>query len=114
LLVVFIQYPRLLIHMHSPVFTYGGQATTKPGVRASEHAIVYTSGYAPTAQPAETGMTKDPIPVDAPNNVAVLSAHSRINFGIHQPIQYNVKVKDLGMVPRNYIQNLVGYWQEEQ
>lgn len=47
-------------------------------------------------------------------SVQPIDRASRINFGIHHPIQYNVKVKDLGMVPPEYMQRLLGYWQEEQ
>jgi hypothetical protein len=96
------------------VLTYRNRATTKPGVRAYEHAIVHTWGYAATPHPEEIGMDKEPIPVEAAEGVPALNPNSRINFGIHHPIQYNVKVKDLGMVPDYYVPRLLGYWQDEQ
>jgi hypothetical protein len=38
---------------------------------------------------------------------------SRIYYGIHHPIQYNVKVQDIGYVPRDFIPALIGNWREE-
>lgn len=42
-----------------------------------------------------------------------LSNASRIFFGIHHPIQYNVKVKDLGYVYPNEVPRFLGYWTME-
>jgi hypothetical protein len=39
-----------------------------------------------------------------------LHAASRLYFGIHHPIQYNVKVKDIGFVTKEHIGRLCGYW----
>jgi hypothetical protein len=39
---------------------------------------------------------------------------SRIYFGIHHPIQYNVKVKALGQVHQDSLPYLLGYWAMEQ
>jgi hypothetical protein len=63
--------------------------------------------------PGETGITKDPIAVKTPGSIKLDDA-SRIYFGIHHPIQYNVKVKDLGMVIPSDIPKVIGYWREEQ
>jgi hypothetical protein len=42
-----------------------------------------------------------------------LAQASRIYFGIHHPIQYNVKVKDLGYVHPDQIATFLGYWRME-
>jgi hypothetical protein len=42
-----------------------------------------------------------------------LSTASRIFFGIQHPIQYNVKVKDLGYVHPDYLATFLGYWAME-
>ncbi|KAF3008440.1 hypothetical protein E8E13_003070 [Curvularia kusanoi] len=96
-----------------PIFTYSGRATTKPGVRESEHAIVYSSQCLPRLLPGEAGITKSPICVIMAEGVPLLSAASRIYFGIHHPIQYNVKVKDIGVVAPNDFPILTRYWREE-
>jgi hypothetical protein len=109
--------PRSDTYSFSPVFTYSGRATTKPGVRPSEHSIVHTVGYQPRLLPGEGGIVKESIGVEPPPGTSVeppLNRASRINFGIHHPIQYNVKVKDLGTVSQGDIPKLIGYWQEEQ
>ena len=98
---------------YSPIFTYGDRGTTKSGVVASEHAIAYSHGYAPTLLVGESGIMKAPICVVMTENERPLSTSSRIYFGIHHPIQYNVKVKDLGNVHPSHIPNLKGYWAME-
>jgi hypothetical protein len=42
-----------------------------------------------------------------------MSASARIYFGIHHPIQYNVKVKDLGNVLPSDLPRFLGYWVKE-
>ncbi|KAF1998974.1 hypothetical protein P154DRAFT_535855 [Amniculicola lignicola CBS 123094] len=96
-----------------PIFTYNGQATLKNGVRAKEHAVVYTEGTQPQLKEGETGIYKDPIKVIPASGIPSLRAESRIYYGIHHPIQYNVKVKDEGIVAQADIPNLIGSWREE-
>jgi hypothetical protein len=38
---------------------------------------------------------------------------NRIYYGIHHPIQYNVKVKDVGQVLPHHVPNLIGNWKAE-
>ena len=95
---------------YSPIFTYGGRATLKPGVRPDEHAIAYSSVNEPEYLPGEASMSKQPICiVDTPGTPPLHKA-SRIYFGIHHPIQYNVKVKDLGHVHPSDLVRMRGYW----
>jgi hypothetical protein len=54
-----------------------------------------------------------PIPIVMNQDERPLSAASRIYFGIHHPIQYNVKVKDLGYVHNNWMATFLGYWNQE-
>ena len=96
-----------------PIFTYSNRATTKRGVRPEEHAIVYTRGYIPQLLDGENGITKASISVVSAEGTPVLSIASRIYFGIHHPIQYNVRVKDMGHVPQDLIPTLIGNWREE-
>ena len=96
----------------SPIFTYRSQGTNKPGVVASEHAIAYSHGHKPTLMPGEQALEKDPICIMSADGQS-LNPASRIYFGIHHPIQYNVKVKDLGNVVKDHIHRLIGYWMME-
>jgi len=97
-----------------PIFTYGGRATTKSGVKPSEHAIIHIQGEWPRLMQGETTLEKKPIAVVPAAPDVKLSAASRINFGIHHPIQHNVKVKDLGTVCNEDMPTLIGYWRMEQ
>lgn len=96
-----------------PIFTYSGKATTKYGVHAREHAIAYTSGYSPQPLAGEYGITKTSIGIIMTQNNPALNAASRIYFGIHHPIQYNVKVKEIGYVQPDHVPYLIGNWKEE-
>jgi hypothetical protein len=42
-----------------------------------------------------------------------LQHSSRVYYGIHHPVQYNVKVKDIGQVLAHHIPALIGNWKEE-
>jgi len=95
-----------------PIFSYSNQGTKKAGVVPSEHAIAYSYGFQATLLPGEEKLEKDPICI-VPIDTGPLSTASRIYFGIHHPIQYNVKVKDLGYVLPNDLANLLKYWAME-
>lgn len=96
-----------------PIFTYKDQGTLKPGVEPNEHAIAYSWGCQPQLLAGENPLSKDPICIVMNQGQNPLSPASRIFFGIHHPIQYNVKVKDLGYVIPDHISNLLGYWSME-
>lgn len=100
--------------MSSPIFTYGNKATLKPGVVPEEHAIVYSYNHKPELLPGEHTFSKDPICVVMNSGEPPLSKSARIFFGLHHPVQYNVKVKDLGYVHPEHLPNLIGYWRLEQ
>ncbi|KAL1794334.1 hypothetical protein ACET3X_007755 [Alternaria dauci] len=96
-----------------PIFTYNNQGTKKPGVIPREHAVAYSYGYQPLLLPNEVGIEKEPICIVMNPHEPALSTASRIFFGIQHPIQYNVKVKDLGYVHPDHLSNFLGYWAME-
>ncbi|CAO2654004.1 Nn.00g107370.m01.CDS01 [Neocucurbitaria sp. VM-36] len=96
-----------------PIFSYSGQGTLKNGVVPDEHAIAYSYGQYPQLIPGEQQLSKTPICVVMNQGEQALSRASRIYFGIHHPIQYNVKVKDLGYVHPEFMPALRGYWNME-
>jgi hypothetical protein len=79
----------------------------------SEHAIAYSYNLQPELLPGENQLSKRPICVVMNPGEKYLSKTSRVYFGIHHPIQYNVKVKDLGYVHRDSMMDLFGYWNME-
>lgn len=96
-----------------PIFTYSGRATTKAGVRASEHGIVFSEGQKPQLLPGEAGIVKPSIAVSTASGELKLPVASRIYYGIHHPIQYNIKVKDIGQVLPSHVPSLIGNWKAE-
>jgi hypothetical protein len=105
--------PLLRLSHVSPIYTYSGRGTTKRGVRAAEHSIAYSWGQSPLMLPGEGGIHKPAIPIVMVRGEPSLPNASRIYFGIHHPIQYNVKVKEIGYVPEEHVPNLIGAWKEE-
>jgi len=93
-----------------PIFTYSGRATLKPGVRPDEHAIAYSYGRQPELLEGEGPLRSSSFCIRGADGTPPLQKASRIYFGIHHPIQYNVKVKNLGDVLPSQIPTLRGYW----
>jgi len=96
-----------------PIFTYSERATLKPGVKPEEHGIAYSWDQEPVLIPGESGITKASIGVVMADGEPPLDTASRIYFGIHHPIQYNVKVKEIGHVHEDHIHSLIENWNEE-
>jgi hypothetical protein len=96
-----------------PIFTYSGRACTKQGVRPAEHGIIHTWGRKAQLLPGERGISKASLSVVMANNEPPLDKASRIYYGIHHPIQYNVKVKEIGYIPRDQVPILIGQWRQE-
>lgn len=95
-----------------PIFTYSNQGTKKPGVVPDEHSIAFAYGQEPRLLPGEQPLSKSAICIVMNEGEGLVRA-SRIFFGIHHPIQYNVKVKDLGYVHPDYMPAFLGYWNQE-
>jgi hypothetical protein len=96
-----------------PIYTYGGRATTKMGVRPEQHGVAHTWDVMPQLLQGEVGITKAAIRVVMTTTGSRLDNTSRVYYGIHHPVQYNVKVKDIGYVPQAEIPTLIGNWREE-
>jgi hypothetical protein len=97
-----------------PIFTYSGRATTKRGVRAAEHGIAYTWGKLPELIHGEGGMTKPSVAVVMNPSLQPLNVASRIYYGITHPIQYNVKVKEIGYVLQAHVPSVISSWKIEE
>lgn len=103
----------------SAIFTYGNQGALKPGCKTSEHAIVYFNGTQPMLLDGEfeRGLTKDPIMID-PSQEAIergeqMHYTSRLRCGKVFSIEWNVKVRDIGMVSSRDRSKLIQYFKEE-
>lgn len=99
---------------NSPIETYGGKATLKPGCNPSEHAVVYMRGDQPSLLLNENGMTKSPIEIiPSSSSIKSLPRAARIRLGRGQVIKHNVRAKDIGRVRDEDIPLLVSYWRLE-
>jgi len=79
--------------------TYSGQGTTKKGVHADDHAIIYTSR--PTLLRGEMPLSKQPIKVKPDTIEHKLDPASRLNYAKVYTIEHNVKVWCIGRIHRD-------------
>ncbi|KAH5441365.1 hypothetical protein HBI47_040230 [Parastagonospora nodorum] len=98
------------------IFTYNGQGTLKRGCTASEHAPVYMTGSQATTYQGELerGMTKEPIEVTPDDETETMLPASRLRFGKHYSIEWNVKVREIGIVAPRYRSRLMKHYRDEQ
>ncbi|KAF1958045.1 hypothetical protein CC80DRAFT_534516 [Byssothecium circinans] len=99
------------------IFTYGNRGTLKPGCVPSEHTIVYFSGTNPAScyiqGEYEAGMTKEPIEIIPSEGGIFMKRESRLRFSKIYPIEWNVKVKDIGRVKPEQKSHLLACWDAE-
>jgi hypothetical protein len=81
--------------------TYKYQATTKPGVIADDHAVIYTVDQAPEPLEGETGIHKRPVRVETFNNREKLAPQSRVNYSKLYTVEHNVKVLFIGRIHKD-------------
>jgi hypothetical protein len=100
----------------SAISSYGGRGTLKYGFTAPAHAIVYLTGTEPECLQGEfeRGMTKDPIEIYPASPTETMEPSSRLRFGKIYSIEWNVKVREIGMVARKDMSKLLAYYQEEE
>jgi hypothetical protein len=65
------------------------------------------------SSPVRYVITKASIAVVMANDVPELEPASRIYYGIQHPIQYNLKVKEIGYLPQAHVPTLIGNWRAE-
>jgi hypothetical protein len=83
------------------------------GVVPSEHAIAFSYGSQPMLLSGEAELEKEPVCIIMSPEQQPLNIDFRIFFGMQHPIQYNVKVKDLGSVHPDHLTRFLGYWAME-
>jgi hypothetical protein len=109
-----------LADLCSAIATYGQQGTLKHGCNPGEHAVICNTHVDPSTcylrGEIENGMYKEPIQVTPPKDPdqnSYLSLASRIRFGKAYAIEWNVKVKDIGMVADWDMAKLLRYFEDE-
>ncbi|TGO15811.1 hypothetical protein BTUL_0035g00140 [Botrytis tulipae] len=82
-----------------PIMSYEGRATSKLGVNADEHAIIYTTPQPRLVQNEDgTKMKYHPIKMIPDSSRHQLDAASRINYHKIYTVEYNVKVWFIGRI----------------
>ena len=96
-----------------PITSYGHRGVGKPGVKKSEHSIIFTTKTAPELMPqelpqrGEDGMRPQAIRVDPDDPIDKLDALARLDYGKVHTIQHNIKVKSFGKVHAKSVITLV-------
>lgn len=81
-----------------PILTYGGRATTKPGVKPDDHAIIHTTSTAPQELPNEQKLRKKPVRVNNFSEKDKLAPESRVNYSKLYTIEHNFRVSFIGKI----------------
>jgi hypothetical protein len=115
---IMINLPTIVVKLtkSSAISTYGGQGALKRGCKASEHTIVYLRGTQPLWMPGERerGMTKDPIMIEPTDTLETMQPSSRLRCGKIHIIEWNIKVRDIGMMASRDKTKLLHYYRDEQ
>ena len=105
--------PKATFCLCLPISTYQGQATTKPGVTAQDHAAVVLEGGQPQYHPNEAKLEKSPMFIKVENHsTGQIDPMSRINFAKVYTVEYNVKVRNIGRIIPDSIWRMDEYFAE--
>jgi hypothetical protein len=100
--------------MHSclclPLYTYGGQGTTKSDVRAQDHAVVYDSRHQPPPTSEAEVLEKEPFAIVVEDPTERINIMSRVNFAQVYTIQHNVKVAKVGRIVKDQLERQSDYF----
>ena len=58
-------------------------------------------------------MTNEPIAIEPADTTLIMHAASRLRFSKTYPIEWNVKVKDIGRVIPEDMSKLISYWKAQ-
>ncbi|KAH7385006.1 hypothetical protein BKA64DRAFT_748480 [Cadophora sp. MPI-SDFR-AT-0126] len=97
-----------------PLYTYGGQGSLKPDVRAQDHVAVRisTNDPPPTPRSTEEDSQKTPLGIIVEDSEEKIDPMTRINFGQVFTIQHNLKVAKVGRIHPTDIERLNKYFIE--
>lgn len=99
-----------------PINSYGGRGVNKnmSNDEKRAHAIVYARGLQPRRMQGEDEFSKKPIAVNMTGK-ETLTLSSRLHFDKPQSIDWNIRVKDIGIIQRDTLdmQRLITYFQAE-
>lgn len=85
-------------YLSRPILTYGGRGTTKPGVKPSHHAIIYSTDCPPSKLSGELELGNTPIRIKVASPRHSFDPASRINYAKVYTVEHNVRVCFVGRV----------------
>lgn len=91
------------------IYTLGEKATTERDDQEMEYGMVYCLGQ----QPQLSFPRKERVRIRMTDGVPALQIPSRIHYGVHLPIEFDVKAKEIGQVPVEDIPILIANWMED-
>lgn len=97
--------------MPRPIQTYNGRGCIDQ-VGKKFFGIIYTSTNAPKPMDGEEEMTKKPIHLNPAHPADSLHESSRINYSKLYRVDYDLRVKDLGLVDVDSVHVLIQYFEE--
>jgi len=89
--------------MRRPILTYNGQGTLKHGVKAEDHAIIYTGAVAPPPLPGENKISHRSVRVENDGARGNLAPASRVNYSKVYTVEHNVKVWFIGRIHKDSV-----------
>jgi hypothetical protein len=97
-----------------PIHTYGGQATTKPGINPQDHAaVIAENDDVDYRLPNEAKLDKTPLRIKVENaSTGPIDRASRINFAKIYTVEYNVKVWKVGRIVSDSVWRMEQYFTE--
>ncbi|TEY29905.1 hypothetical protein BOTCAL_0915g00010 [Botryotinia calthae] len=94
------------VKFRRPIMSYEGRATSKPGVHAEEHAIIYTMEPKLVANENGSQMIFRPIKMISDSTNHDLDRASRINYAKTYTLEYSAKVWFIGKIDQDSEQTL--------
>lgn len=100
-----------------PINSYSGNGLTSKNMIMQDkyaHCIIYSKGSQPRRLTGEPHLTKKPIVATMADGEPSLNNASRLNFGKMQSIEYNIRVKDVGLIDDAVgLKRLTSYFKQE-
>jgi hypothetical protein len=92
------------------IHTYGGQATTKAGIKPEDHAPLVYDGGEVQLHPNEASLIKEKLVAVLEDSTISLSPYSRIDFGKIYTVNSNSRVRTIGRIGSSYLGRLEEYF----
>ncbi|KAN0114514.1 hypothetical protein V8E51_004058 [Hyaloscypha variabilis] len=94
------------------ISSYGGRATTQPGIDPADHTVIYSSRKKGPVYHEGERIVNKPIRIELLDKSHDIDPASRLNYAQLYNVEYDVKVQFIGEVARNHFQTVVTAFNE--